>query len=379
MKFLPLILAGMLRKRGRALLMLLQMVSAFTLFGVLQGFNSGLKELIASTHADRLYVASAVTIGDPLPLSHLERIKSVPGVQAVAVRQQFGGTYQKPTEFLPVIGTYPAEFFSIYDEMNVTKAHVQALARTRTGAIIGTEAMSRHGIKLGDRIGITSPLQRQDGRAWEFDIVGSYDVPDRPEQSIAIVANFDYINEGRRGNRDTVLMYIAKIADPNQGTEIGLRIDNQFANSGNETHTQNESELAQGQIQRIGDIDFIVRGVVAAVFFALLLAIGALMMQSIRERVPELAVLKTVGFTDERVMAIILIESVVFCVIGAAIGLALARLLLPLARGTIGVPNMPNIVLLMGFGFAVALALIGGAVPAWRGLKLKVADALADA
>jgi putative ABC transport system permease protein len=115
------------------------------------------------------------------------------------------------------------------------------------------------------------------------------------------------------------------------------------------------------------------------VFFALLLAIGALMMQSIRERVPELAVLKTVGFTDERVMAIILIESVVFCVIGAAIGLALARMLLPLARGTIGVPNMPNIVLLMGFGFAVALALIGGAVPAWRGLKLKVADALADA
>jgi putative ABC transport system permease protein len=378
MKFLPLILAGMLRKRGRALLMLLQMVSAFMLFGVLQGFNSGLKEVIASTHADRLYVASAVTLGDPLPLSHLERLKSVPGVQAVSIRQQFGGTYQKPTEFIPVIATYPAEFFSIYDEMIVSKAHVEALQRTRTGAIAGTEAMSRHGIKVGDRIGITSPLQRQDGRAWEFDIVGSYEIPDQPERSIAIVANYDYINEGRRTGRDTVLMYIAKIADPNQGTEIGLRIDNAFANSGNETHTQNESELAQGQIQRIGDIDFIVRGVVAAVFFALLLATGALMMQSIRERVPELAVLKTVGFTDERVMAIILIESVVFCVFAAAIGLALARMILPLARGTIGVPDMPNIVLLMGLGFAVALALIGGAVPAWRGLKLKVADALAD-
>ena len=378
MKFLPLIFAGMLRKRGRALLMLLQMVSAFTLFGVLQGFNSGLKEVIANTHADRLYVASAVTLGDPLPLSHLERLKSVPGVQAVSIRQQFGGTYQKPTEFIPVIATHPAEFFSIYDEMNVSKAHVEALQRTRTGAIIGTEAMSRHGIKVGDRIGITSPLQRQDGRAWEFDIVGSYEIPDQPERSIAIVANYDYINEGRRTGRDTVMMYVAKIADPNQGTEIGLRIDNVFANSGNETHTQNESELAQGQIQRIGDIDFIVRGVVAAVFFALLLATGALMMQSIRERVPELAVLKTVGFTDERVMAIILIESIVFCVFAAAIGLALARMILPLARGTIGVPDMPNIVLLMGLGFAVALALIGGAVPAWRGLKLKVADALAD-
>jgi len=95
--------------------------------------------------------------------------------------------------------------------------------------------------------------------------------------------------------------------------------------------------------------------------------------------VPELAVLKTVGFTDERVMVLILLESIVFCVLAATIGLLLAKMILPLARQAVGVPNMPAVVFYMGIGFAVLLALISGAVPAWRGLKLKVVDALADA
>jgi putative ABC transport system permease protein len=120
-----------------------------------------------------------------------------------------------------------------------------------------------------------------------------------------------------------------------------------------------------------------VGGIVSAVFFALLLATGALMMQSIRERVPELAVLKTLGFSDELVMALILAEAVVFCVFSAGVGLGLASLILPAARTMIGIAAMPRIVVVSGIGFAVALALIGGSVPAWRGLRLQVADALA--
>jgi putative ABC transport system permease protein len=118
--------------------------------------------------------------------------------------------------------------------------------------------------------------------------------------------------------------------------------------------------------------------VTAAVFFALLFATGALMMQSIRERVPELAILKTVGFTDRLVMVLILCEALLFCVLAAGIGLGVAAVLLPMARGFISIARVPGVVIVAGLGCAVVLAIVGSTVPAWRGLRLQVADALAD-
>jgi putative ABC transport system permease protein len=383
MKFIPLILAGMLRKRARAVLMLLQMASAFLLFGLLQGFNGALKVAISQTHADRLYVASSVTVGDPLPLSLLPQIEATPGVELVALRQQFAGTYQQPNQNIGGVSVDPEKFFELYeDDIITSKEQVQALKNTRTGAILGESAMTKYNLKIGDRITLKSRMQKQDGsNDWTFDIVGTYrNGPDNLGDAGAIFVNYSYINEARRAQRDTVIMYAAKIRDAAKATEIGLAIDDKFSNSAHATHTQTESELVQGQLQRIGDIDFIVNGVVAAVFFALLLATSALMMQSVRERVPELAVLKTLGFSDERVMGIIIVEAVVFCLIAAALGLWLSSAILPMARQLLGFnAKIPMYIVMAGLGFAAALALISSAVPAWRGLRLKVVDALADA
>jgi putative ABC transport system permease protein len=159
---------------------------------------------------------------------------------------------------------------------------------------------------------------------------------------------------------------------------VSLAIDSAFANSDHETRTQSEGDLVESQLQRVVDLDFIVRGIIGAVFFALLLATGALLMQSIRERETELAVLKAVGFSDSLVMALILVESVVLCVFAAACGLGIAASLLPLARSMIGIAHVPGGVLLLGLAFALALALIGGFAPALRGSRLQVVDALAD-
>jgi putative ABC transport system permease protein len=150
----------------------------------------------------------------------------------------------------------------------------------------------------------------------------------------------------------------------------------QFANSSHETRTQSESDLAASQVQRIGDIDFLAHAVTAAAFFALLFATGALMMQTIRERTSELAVLKTVGFTDRRVMALILAEALVSCILGAALGLAIAGILLPRAKELIGLGYLPGVVIAEGFASAVILALVSGAIPATRGLRLQVVTAL---
>jgi putative ABC transport system permease protein len=379
MKFLPLIWAGIWRKRGRAVLMLLQIVSAFALFGVLQGLNTGIKEAIAHTHADRLYVASRVSLGDPLPLGHLSPLEAVPGVKAVSYRVGFGGTYQQPTQFIPGFATDVTGFFAMFDEIDVPRAQIEALARTRTGAIVGKVTADRYGWQVGDRITIQSPTPRRDGsRDWPLDIVGIYTQTLQPESAIALIANYAYANEGRAVNRDTVDYFTVQVDDVSRAAQIGLQIDGLFANSSNETRTQSEQELAQSQVQRIGDLDFIVHGVTAAVFFALLFATGALMMQSIRERVPELAILKTVGFTDRLVMMLILCEALLFCVLAAGIGLGVAAVLLPMARGFISIARVPGVVIVAGLGCAVVLAIVGSTVPAWRGLRLQVADALAD-
>jgi putative ABC transport system permease protein len=373
-----LVWAGIWRKRGRAVLMLLQIASAFALFGLLEGVNTGIKQAIAETHRDRLYIGSSVSLGDPLPISVLSRIRAIPGVGTVTPRQALPGTYQQPDQQLIVIAGDPATYFAIYDELSAPQDAVAALASNRTGVIAGRTTMERFAWKVGDRVVLESPVPRADGsRDWAFDIVGSYDSSSDLDDATALIANFAYVNEARFAGRDTAQVFIARIDDPTDAAAIGLAIDNLFANSANETRTQSEADLLASQIQRIGDLNYLARAIIAAVFFAMLFATGALMMQSIRERMPELAVLKTVGFSDRLVMGLIIAEAVLFCLFSAGIGLAIAAFVLPLARDFIGIAGVPLVVVATGLVFALVLALIGSCVPAWRGLRLQVADALA--
>jgi putative ABC transport system permease protein len=380
MKYLPLIWSGIWRKRSRAVLMLLQIATAFTLFGLLQGLNSGIKQAIAKSHADRLYVASSVSLGDPLPMSILERIRSVPGVRHVSPRSMIPAQYQKPGQGAVIIAVDPDTFFTIYAEFQVDKQQVTALKNTRNGMIVGVPIMKRFGWKVGQHVTFQTPVVRTDGtRDWTFEIVGTFDLPEGEMGSAqAMIANYPYLNEGRAANRDTADLIQATIDSPRDAARIAGVIDNTFANSDHETHTMSEGDLIASQIQRVVDLDYLIGGIIGAVFFALLLVTGALMMQTIKERTPELAVLKTFGYSDGLVMTLILAEAIAFCVFSASVGLFIASRILPLARQQIGLSGLPLIVVLTGLGFAVALGLFGGFAPAWRGLRLQVAEALAD-
>jgi putative ABC transport system permease protein len=379
-KFIPLIWAGIWRKRSRSILILAQVVIAFTLFGVLQGMNSAIKQAIANSHADRLYVGSRLRFGTPLPISLVERLRATPGVVATTFRFSFGGTYQRATQALPIIGTDMDSFLAIYPEIRVEPAQaLQSLKQTQDGAIVGTESMSKYGWKVGQRITLQAQLPHKNGsRDWTFQIVGSYVNSEQTDQSVLLLANYRYINESVGIPPDTIAFATVRIADPHQASQVEEAIDRQFANSPNETLTQSEQELAQAQVENLGDLDVVVRRITAATFFVLLFATGALMMQSIRERTPELAVLKTFGFSDPLVMVLILAETLVLCVSGAALGLWVAARILPLARTFIGIGSLPSVIVVAGFACAVALALFGAAIPAWRGLRLRVVDALAN-
>lgn len=383
-KFIPLIWAGILRKRSRSILILLQVVVAFALYGVLQGLTSGINHAIAATHADRLYVGSKLDLGNPLPVSILEWLKTVPGVLGVAPRLQFGATYQRPEQGLPICATDVDAFLAEYPEDKVDPAQQRAMRQTQDGALVGIGTMHKYGWQVGQRVTLQAPLKRSDGtNNWTFDIVGTWVDSEgvNADDATLLIANYRYVNESLLPGgpeRDTINLAVLRISDPAGATGIEQKIDSQYANSSNETLTQSEHELVQAEVANFGDIDTVAHRVVAAAFVVLLFSTGALMMQSIRERTPEFAVLKTVGYPDRGVMALILTETLVLCLVGAAIGLWVGMRLLPVAREEIGTVSVPPIVFAIGFAVAVILALAGGATAAWRGLRLRVADALAN-
>ena len=383
MKFIPLIWAGLRRKLNRSILILAQVIIAFTLFGVLQGLTSGINHAIASTHPDRLYVESKVNQGLPLPIAIVDWVKTLSGVIGIAPRYQFGASYERAEQGLGICATDVDAFFAMYPEDAVDPAQQRAIRQIRDGVIVGIGTMHKYGWKVGQRVTLQSQLKRLDGTGdWTFDIVGTWKntTNENEDDAQLLVTHYDYVNESlpMGPGRDTMNLAVLRIADPAGANAIEQKIDAQYTNSSNETLTQSEQELVQAEVSNFGDIDTVAHRVVGATLFVLLFATGALMMQSIRERTPELAVLKTVGFSDRSVMFLILGETLVLCLTGAAIGLILGIQLLPAARDQIGTVTVPASVYLTGLAFAVALALAGGAMAGWRGLRLRVVDALAN-
>ncbi|HEX3847677.1 MAG TPA: FtsX-like permease family protein, partial [Steroidobacteraceae bacterium] len=224
--------------------------------------------------------------------------------------------------------------------------------------------------------------QKSDGSLdWTFDIVGAFDAKD-PTQAAAqaqtVLFHYEMFDEGRSFGKGEVGWFEERIADPSKAVDIAGRIDALFANSPNETKTQPANDFALSFIKQFGDIGFVLRAILGAVFFALLFLTGNTMMQSVRERTPELAVLKTLGFGDGQVLELVLAESLLLCMLAAVIGLALSYATLPVIKIALqGIELSPK-ALAPGLAVAVVLALVVGLPPALRAMRLNIVDALAD-
>ncbi|HEY4338853.1 MAG TPA: ABC transporter permease [Steroidobacteraceae bacterium] len=379
MKYLPLIWSGIWRKPGRTSLVLLQVAVAFALFGVLQGMKTGVERSIANTRADVLFVGPAESGGAPLPISYLDRLKSIPGMKNVSFADGFLGTYQRPTEAVYVLAIPPTDIWLtlVPEIFQVLPKDLEALKNTRNGVLITADIGKKYGWHIGDRIPLTSTtLQTNGSGTWTFQIVGTVTDHEIGEGGF-IVANYDYLNEARALNRDTVRNFYAVISDPKRAAEMSDTIDHAFGNSANETKTASFRENAQQQMRSIGDLNFLIRAVTSAVLVALLFSVTTIMMQTIRERTPELAVLKTLGFTDRSVFLMVVGESLLVCTAAALLGLALATGVFPYTAKFIPGLSMPLSVVGLGLIGAVLVALITAAPPASRAARLQVVDALA--
>jgi len=376
-KFLPLIWSGVWRKPGRTVLIFLQVSVAFALFGVLQGMKTGVERLIEQARADLLLVHGSLSLIDPLPLGLLERIKSVAGVKAVVPVELFGGIYQQPTQQVGIVAIRPVDDWLSAFTYTVAAEHAAAFAKIRTGTLIRKSLADKYGWKIGDRIPLITNTAQMDGSTtWSFEIVGTYTDSDVAGGSDVILIQYDYFDEARLLGKGLVSHFNVAIVDPRQAAPVAEAIDRNFANSTHATKTDSLRELAQMQLQSIGDLEFLIRAVVGAVLVALFFATTTMLMQSVRERTPELAVLKTLGFSTTALFLFIVAEAAVVCVVAAGFGLALALVAFPLASKFVPGLSMPAPVVAIGLGSAALVALLSASAPAIRAARLNIVAAL---
>lgn len=381
MKYLPLILGALFRKKWRTLLALLSLTAAFLLLGLGQAVNSLVAGGAEFLGANRLITQARTSFTQPLPMRMLPRVEAVPGVKFVGHSQFFGGVYQDPRNFFPQFAVNPQRLYDTYPEWKLDLDARRAFISTRNGAIAGRVLAEKHGWKVGDTIPLNSFIwSKTDGtRDWEWKLVGIFDGRDEEWQARAnlMYLNYAYFDESRvPGARGLAGVFVVVVDDPTQTEQVAAAIDAQFENSPDESKTQSEQEFQLGFLRQIGDIAFIINAILGAAFFSILILTGFIMNQSVRERVPEFGVLKCLGFTDRTVLGMVLAESFALCFLGAVSGLGLSLLVAGMLPPEFPVRLDARVFVIAGVT-TILLAVIVGLPPAWRAMHLKIVDALA--
>jgi len=384
MKYFSLIWSALFRSKTRTFLTLLSVIAAFLLFGLLDSvrvaFNSG----GSVAGADRLVVASRLSITQMLPYSLTPQIAATPGVKKSAYAAWFGGIYRDPKNFFPNFSV-SENYFELYPEFVIKPEELKAWQTERTGAMVGESLAKRNGWKIGDTIPLQATIfpQKDGSNAWPLKMSGTFKLNDskRKGEENQLVFHWKYFDEANQYTNGMVGWYIVKLDNVDHATRVAKAIDAISQNSDHETKSQTEQAFQQSFAKQFADIGLIVTAIMAAVFFTLLLLTGNTMSQAVRDRIPELAVLKTLGFTNGTVLTLVLVESVLLIVLGGVIGMGLAAVIIPVlsaaSGGLLNLPNIPVETWTLGLSLMLAIGIVVGALPALRAMRLKIVDALA--
>ncbi|MFL6682230.1 MAG: ABC transporter permease [Burkholderiaceae bacterium] len=386
MKYLHLIWASLFRRKTRTILTLVSIVAAFLLFGLLDAVRTSFAEAGQSANgAQRLQTGSRLSFIQLLPQSLEARMQQVPGARTVTYANWFGGAYQDPHNQVFSFAVAP-NYLDVYPEMSVSDAERKAFADTRTGVLVGEGLARRFHWKVGDRIPMQSTIfpDRSGSKNWVFDVTGIIHSTDKKAAGFfdqLLLLHWSYFDETTPYNRGGVGWYVTKVADVNQADRVAKAIDALSANSDHETRTLTEQAATASWMKQLADIGLIVTSIMGAVFFTLMLLSGNTMMQAVRERTNELAVLKTIGFSSTSVLAMVLAESVLLLVLGGVIGIGLAEPLIPLishaSNGMLSLPPVGPKSWGLGLALMLAIGALVGALPAWSAMRLNIVDALA--
>jgi putative ABC transport system permease protein len=379
-KYLPLLWANLKRKRLRTSLTLASIVIAFLLFGMLRALQTALTGSADLAGVDRLITMHKVSFIQPLPLAYLNRIRGVEGVRAAGTSSWFGGVYQEDRNQIAVFATEPENFFQLYTEYDLPQEQIEAWKADRASAIVGVNLAEKFGWKVGQTIPMRSNIftKKDGGNVWDLKIAGIYKASNGDNNSVYF--HYDYFNESRSFGRDTIGMVSVRLKDPDLAPQVAKKIDAMFANSPTETKTNTERAFMQSFANQMGNIGALVTGVAAAVFFTMLLVTANTMGQSIRERINEIAVMKTLGFSAFGVTALVFGEALLVTAIGGIIGLALAAMLAGMIAKVMSsffpVLGLGTDTILWGVVLIVVLGTLAAALPSAQAWRLKIVDAL---
>jgi putative ABC transport system permease protein len=381
-KYLPLLWAQLGRKKLRTGLTLASIIVAFLLFGLMQTLRVALTGNSDLAGADRLMTMHKMAIVQPLPESYVNRIRAVEGVKVATSFDWFGGVYQDDRNQISTFAVDVPTFFSVYPQYALPPEQKDAWAKDRSAAIVGKVIAEKNGWKVGDTIPMRSNVwvQKDGSNTWPMKIAGIYDASNG--DNLNVYFHREYLDESRGGGvpRGTIGWVVLRIADPAQAGAIARTIDTQFANSSTETKTATEKAFVQSFANQMGNIGAILTGIAGAVFFTMLLVTANTMGQSIRERISEIGVMKTLGYSGAAVTGLVLGEAVLVTALGGAIGLVLAAL----ASQALGaavvqffpVLGMPPSTFAIGAVLIVVLGAVAAALPSVQASQLKIVDAL---
>jgi len=371
-----LVRANLMRKPGRSLLLVLSVAIAFLIFGVLASFSTGFQG--TDDTSGRLVVTSRVGSNEPLPIRLLERIERIEGVAAVSYTTRLRAYAGDPRNVVGASAVDPGRTAAVFGtDYALTPDLVAAIGAVRDGALVGRTLAENQGWRVGQRIALTSMAYRRlgGGSTFTFEIVGIFDGRRPTVDTAFLMVRYDAFNEARAEGRDMVGGFSVLPAKPEQGEAVARAIDQAFANSGSETRTRSEVAFMQAFMEEMADIATIITLVVGAAFATLLMIVGNTMAFAIGERTAEIGVLKTLGLTGPAVMAIVLAETGLISLAGGLIGLGLAFAAAALVGGEVGLVFTSAIVL-QALALIVLVALVTGAAPAVRALRLPIPVAL---
>ncbi|NNH81500.1 ABC transporter permease [Rhizobium laguerreae] len=363
------------RKPLRATLLMFSVGVAFLIYGLTASFLSG-SQGAAGASDTLLGVFNRSGRAQPLPLAYLNRIAADSDVAAVAYMTRMRGFVDVEKNVVMTSAVDPRLIAAANgDELGLTPQLISALEEGRDRVLVGRALAEAQGWSAGQRIGVTSHLTREDGsRNWSFEIAGIFEGADASTDTYFMIARYDAVNAARARGKDTVDGFVVR---PRPGVSSGVlaaRIDALFANSAAPTRTQSEKQFLEAFLRQFADIGLIVSLVVGAAFVTILMIVVNTMLFAVRERSFEIGVMKVLGFSRGRIIALILGETLFVFAVGGAGGLVLAKLATLFAGPEFGLAFTSS-VLAKSVAIIAALGLLTGLLPAVNAMRLPIINA----
>ena len=383
LRFIPLILKNSFRNRRRSILTVLSMGASLCLLGILFALYQVLfLGQPSPTQALRLITRHRVSLAQVLPAAYEDKIRKLPGVKEVTSWTWYGGTYKDsrdPKNFFPRFAVEPDKYFAVRPDIQMSEESRQAFLKQRSGAIATNKLANKLGWNVGDRVSLIGDIYPV---TLELTLVGFYDDPEGADQ---LLFNREYLREALPTGskfRDTSGTYYTLGESADAMPRVSRAIDEMFDNAPQPTKTESEKQFQLGFLSFLGNLKLFLAVICAAVTFTILLVSGNTMAMSVRERVREVGILKTLGFTSGEVLGIILGEATIISLIGGVVGLIAASFMVILVRkADVQFADINRISVtpeIWGLSIVVALVigLVSAFIPAQGASRTSILDAL---